>query len=136
MIPISPGPLKDFLERLGTLHRAELERKKTEPAYQPKIRTAIITSRNAPAHKRVIHSLRAWGVEVDQAFFLGGMDKSRVLSQFRPHIFFDDQTVHIEGAAGLVPSVHIPFGELNRRVDRLPSSAGESSGSGGVSVPA
>jgi 5'-nucleotidase len=50
---------------------------------------------------------------VDEAFFLGGIDKARVLKEFRPHIFFDDQLGHIEGAAPVMPSIHVPFGVAN-----------------------
>lgn len=122
--PISPGPLKVFFERIGRLQGVEREMKSRDPSYRPRVKTAIVTARNAPAHKRVVHTLRSWGLHVDQAFFLGGMEKARVLQQFRPHIFFDDQKVHVEGAAGLVPSVHIPFGELNRAADRIEGGAG------------
>lgn len=55
-------------------------------------------------------SLRAWGITVDQTFFLGGMDKSRILKTFRPHIFFDDQKLHLDGAATVAPCVHVPVG--------------------------
>lgn len=110
---IQKGPLNRLLEEVARLQRIEGERAAKEPEYKPRLRTAIVTSRNAPAHKRVVTSLRAWGIDVDEAFFLGGMDKRRVLDEFRPHIFFDDQLVHAGGAAGTVPSVHVPFGVSN-----------------------
>jgi len=56
--------------------------------------------------------LRAWDVDVDQAFFLGGIEKSRVLNIMKPHIFFDDQMVHFENINN-IPAVHIPFGVAN-----------------------
>lgn len=58
---------------------------------------------------RVINTLRFWGVYVDEAFFLGGVGKAKVLSAFNPHIFFDDQDVHLEAAATLVPSAKVPY---------------------------
>jgi 5'-nucleotidase len=58
---------------------------------------------------RVIKTLREWGVYVDEAFFLGGVEKSRVLKAFKPHIFFDDQDVHLESAALAVPSGKVPY---------------------------
>jgi hypothetical protein len=71
------------------------------------------TARDAPAHKRVVATLRNWGIEVDEVFFLGGISRSRVLEEFKPHIFFDDQLQHIEGVAGVTPSAHVPFGVAN-----------------------
>jgi hypothetical protein len=29
----------------------------------------------APAHERVIKTLRSWNIHIDEALFLGGMDK-------------------------------------------------------------
>ena len=72
------------------------------------IRTALVTARNAPAHERVIRTLRAWDVNIDEAFFLGGIEKSEVLRSFGAHIFFDDQTVHTDPASKLVPSARVP----------------------------
>ena len=66
-----------------------------------------------PSHERMINTLREWGISVDETFFLGGVEKARVLAIFSPHIFFDDQRVHLDTASGLVPSVHIPFGVKN-----------------------
>ena len=72
------------------------------------IRTALVTARNAPAHERVIRTLREWGVNIDEAFFLGGIEKAEVLKSFGAHIFFDDQTVHTGPASKLVPSARVP----------------------------
>ncbi len=111
---LSAGPLKQFLQQIAELQQREIERQNRDMTYRPKIRTAIITARNAPARERVVITLREWGMRVDEAFFLRGMDKGRILKEFRPHIFFDDQLVHIEKVAGAVPSVHVPFGVTNR----------------------
>ncbi len=73
------------------------------------IRTALVTARNAPAHERVIRTLRAWNVRIDEAFFLGGIQKSEVLKAFGAHIFFDDQSVHTEPASKCVPSAKVPY---------------------------
>ena len=122
-VPLNPGPLKEFLDRLSKLHQIEIEKKRAEPDYEPRIKTALVTARSAPAHKRAINTLRSWGVEIDRAFFLGGIEKARVLAELQPDIFFDDQTVHVEGAAGVVPAVHIPFGELNQRLSEVEGEA-------------
>lgn len=112
--PLAHGPLAEFFSRVAGLQRFERERQKRDPAYQPRLRTAIVTSRNSPAHKRVVTTLRHRGIEVDEVFFLGGIDKGRVLAELRPHIFFDDTLAHIQGVAGATPSAHVPFGVANR----------------------
>jgi 5'-nucleotidase len=73
------------------------------------LRLSIVTARNGPAHLRVIKTLRQWGVFVDQAFFLGGMSKEPVLSTLRPHIFFDDQPIHLIKASKQIPSSQVPY---------------------------
>lgn len=113
----NPGPLKELLQKIAKLQEYELSRAENEPSYQPKVRTAIITARNAPSHERMIITLRDWGISVDETFFLGGVEKKRILEVFAPHIFFDDQRVHLDPALGLVPSVHVPFGIKNDPID-------------------
>ena len=73
------------------------------------IRTALVTARNAPAHERVINTLRAWDVQIDEAFFLGGISKNEVLKAFGANIFFDDQKTHIERACDVVPSAQVIY---------------------------
>ena len=75
------------------------------------IRTALVTSRNAPAHERAVKTLRYWGVRVDEAFFLGGVSKKDVLSAFGAHIFFDDQHIHAGPASEVVPAAVVPYRE-------------------------
>jgi 5'-nucleotidase len=72
------------------------------------IRTALVTARNSPAHERVIRTLDTWGVTVDEAFFMGGVEKSELLAAFRPHMFFDDQHVHCGPASEVVPTGRVP----------------------------
>src|SRR5205809_4550610 len=72
------------------------------------IRTALVTARNAPAHKRPIKTLREWGVRTDESFFLGGVEKAGVLKVFKPHIFFDDQAVHCGPASSSTPAALVP----------------------------
>ena len=115
---LAPGPLQRLLADLNTIQRAEEKRSVEDPAYEPRLRIALITARNAPAHERAIRSLQEWGVHVNDAFFLGGLDKTRVLRVLRPHIFFDDQTVHLDRAVAAVAGVHIPFGVANKPATR------------------
>lgn len=97
--PMSPGPFRSFLEGLA---RVQGHFGATSP-----IRTALVTARAAPAHYRVVNTLRAWGVRVDETYFLGGADKTEALRAFGAHIFFDDQLVHTERAAHSVPSAQV-----------------------------
>ncbi len=109
-IPHTPGPLADLFAKLARLRDLEDERAKNEPGYRSHIKTAIVTARSAPAHERVVTTLRAWNINVDQTFFLGGMDKGRILAILKPHIFFDDQVdPHLTSASHFSPSVYIPI---------------------------
>ncbi len=110
-IPHNLGPLGGLLQKLSFLQKMEKEREKKDQNYQRIIRTAVVTARNAPAHQRVITSLNNWGIIPDETFFLGGIEKHRILEVMKPHIFFDDQMRHITGVN--VPSVHVPFGIRN-----------------------
>lgn len=112
-VPMPAGPLSRFFREVANLQQREHARKLVDPQYEPRVRIAIVTARNAPAHEQVVTILRDWGIEVDEVFFLGGIDKGRILKEFRPHIFFDDQLAHIEGVSKLVPSAHVPFGVAN-----------------------
>jgi 5'-nucleotidase len=128
--PLDPGPMKPFFEKLAALQqhqRAEGSAKaagftsqadldgSAGIAGEPRtmIRTAIITARNAPAHERVINTLKRWGIFTDEIFFLGGIEKRRILEAFKPHLFFDDQLRHFEDAGPMAACVHVPFGVAN-----------------------
>jgi len=113
-VPHNPGPLKVFLERIAHIQGLEQARAERDAAYRPRLRVAIVTARNAPAHERVINTMRSWNIMVNDAFFLGGVEKHRVLQVLNPHMFFDDQRLHLDAAATISPSVHIPFGIANR----------------------
>ena len=113
-IPHQPGPLADLFKKLSFLQKLEDKRRKKDPGYSKIVRIAIITARNAPAHERVVTTLKSWGVSADESFFLGGMDKSRILTILKPHMFFDDQRSHLQSPAGDIPMVHIPFGIANK----------------------
>ncbi len=100
--PLPEGP---FANLLATISKVQ----KKFPTDNMPIRTALVTARNAPAHERVIRTLMAWGVRIDEAFFLGGVQKSDFLKAFGAHIFFDDQAVHTEPASKLVPAARVPY---------------------------
>lgn len=104
-IPMKEGPFTNFLKTIAHI-QAKFPDKETAP-----IRTALVTARNAPAHERAIKTLRQWDVRVDEAFFLGGVSKTDVLSAFGAHIFFDDQYKHAQPASEVVPSAVVPYRE-------------------------
>ncbi|HEX5338275.1 MAG TPA: 5'-nucleotidase [Gallionella sp.] len=104
--PLPGGPFKNFL---AMLHQIQLD----YPADTSPIRTALITARGAPAHERVIRTLRAWNIRIDEALFLGGMDKGAFLKAFGADIFFDDQHKHCESARQHVATGHVPHGIAN-----------------------
>lgn len=107
--PLEEGPFANFLRKLSDLQR------KIGIENCP-IRTALVTSRSAPAHERVIRTLRAWNVRVDEAFFLGGIEKKEFLKAFGAQIFFDDQSVHTVNAAQAVPAARVPYRRKKRKV--------------------
>ena len=109
--PLSPGPLEPLLKKISQFQALERNYSAKHSEYIPKIKTSIITARNAPAHERMIRTLNGWGIEVDSLFLLGGMDKDKILSILKPHMFFDDQMIHLENIHA--PAVHIPFGIAN-----------------------
>ena len=109
LVPMQQGPFgHHFLPKL-----AEIRRRYMRPDGTSRVRIAIVTARNAPAHERVIHTLRAWGTPADEAHFVGHHKKAPILRATQAHIFFDDQRRHFEDAegvvaAGLVPGPHAP----------------------------
>lgn len=113
-IPHNPGPLRDFFGKLAYIQKLEDKRLVEDPSYVPILKVSIITARNAPSHKRVINTMRSWKIRANEAFFMGGVDKSKVLRIMKPHMFFDDQIGHLEASSEMLPSVHIPFGIANK----------------------
>jgi 5'-nucleotidase len=98
--------------KISNLQKLETQRISADPDYRRWLKISIVTARNAPAHERVVNTLKSWGVEVTEAFFLGGISKDRVLEIMQPHIFFDDQMSHLDHLR-TVPGVHIPMGIAN-----------------------
>jgi 5'-nucleotidase len=104
--PLSGGPFKRVLEALHEIQSSF-------PIENNPIRTALVTARSAPAHKRVVLTLRKWGIRIDEALFLGGRSKGEFLKAFGADIFFDDQRVHVESAKDHVAAAHVPNGIAN-----------------------
>ena len=108
-LPLSGGPFKPLLEALHKIQSAY-------PITDNPIRTALVTARSAPAHKRVVLTLREWGIRIDEALFLGGRSKGEFLKAFGADIFFDDQQIHTESASAHVATAHVPNGITNENL--------------------
>lgn len=106
--PLPEGPFAKLLKTISLIQQRF-------PKEEVPIRTALVTARNAPAHERVVRTLRAWNVRIDEVFFLGGIEKSEVLKAFGANIFFDDQAVHTDSASKLVPSARVPYKETEKK---------------------
>ena len=106
--PLPPGPFKPLLEALHRMQVAD-----ASDAVTMRLRTALVTARSAPAHERAIRTLMDWNISVDEALFLGGLDKGAFLREFEPDFYFDDQTRHVDSAARHVPAGHVPHGVAN-----------------------
>jgi len=104
--PLDAGPFKIFLQ---TLHSLQAE----FPVDECPIRTALVTARAAPAHERVVRTLREWGIRIDESLFLGGLSKGDFLKSFGAEVFFDDQQVHCSSASEHVATGHVPHGVAN-----------------------
>ncbi len=118
-VPLPGGPFQPFLAALHALQSRF-------PLGKSPIRTALITARGAPSHERVIRTLRSWGIRIDEALFLGGMDKGPFLESFGADIFFDDQRRNCESAAGYVATGHVPYGVKNTAVvTTMPAATAE-----------
>ena len=105
-VELKAGPFKSFLVSLQKIQS-------TFPEENNPIRTALVTARSAPSHKRVIHTMREWGIRIDESFFLGGLEKGIFLREFAADIFFDDQQQHCNSASKYVPPGHVPSGIKN-----------------------
>jgi 5'-nucleotidase len=104
--PLGGGPFKPFLAALHRLQQAF-------PASEAPIRTALVTARSAPAHERVIRTLRAWDIRIDESIFLGGLNKTDFLKAYQADVFFDDQPIHCESASPHIATGHVPHGVAN-----------------------
>jgi 5'-nucleotidase len=102
--PLQEGPFAKFLKTLAYIQNEIGGTGDASP-----VRTALVTARGGPAHERVIRTLRNWNIRVDEAFFLGGVEKTEILKAFGPHIFFDDQDVHLKPISSEIPSARVPY---------------------------
>ncbi|MEL6303175.1 MAG: 5'-nucleotidase [Bacteroidota bacterium] len=97
-VPLNDGPFAILLRKLSDIQDDLPVEKELSP-----LRIAIVTARNSPSHMRVIKTLRKWNVYVDEAYFMGGLSKTKVLEAFGAHIFFDDQHTHLSDSSKKIP---------------------------------
>lgn len=102
MKPLPEGPFAPLLKALAKA-QAEFD------AFNAPIRTALITARDSPAHERVVRTLAAWGVRVDEVHFLGGVAKREIVAAFGADVYFDDQDLYCAPAAKDVPTAIVPY---------------------------
>ncbi|MFT7471236.1 MAG: 5'-nucleotidase [Kiritimatiellia bacterium] len=107
--PLSGGPFKPILAALQQIQMAF-------PPGESPLRTCLVTARAAPAHERVVRTLRAWNIRIDESLFLGGLDKGEFLRAFDADVFFDDQEGHCESARNHVATGHVPHGIANEKL--------------------
>jgi len=107
--PLPPGPFKPLLEALQRLQAA------AGTDVPMRLRTALVTARSASAQERAVRTLLDWNIAVDEAMFLGGLDKGAFLKAFEPDFYFDDQRGHVDSARAHVAAGHVPFGVANLR---------------------
>lgn len=107
--PLSGGPFKPFL---AALQQLQME----FPPGESPIRTCLVTARSAPTHERVVKTLRAWNIRIDESLFLGGMEKGKFLHAYDADVFFDDQQGHCDSARNHVATGHVPSGVANNPI--------------------
>ncbi|WP_306591903.1 5'-nucleotidase [Geothrix sp. 21YS21S-4] len=110
-VPLPAGPFKSLLQALQPLQEMAADA-------PMRLRTALVTARSVPAHERPIRTLMAWNIQVDEAMFLGGLDKADFLREFEPDFFFDDQPGYCDTAAKVGPTGHVVSGVKNEVKER------------------
>ncbi|ERJ13094.1 5'-nucleotidase [Haloplasma contractile] len=108
--PLPEGPFANFLRLISQIQNEF-------PIDECPIRTALVTARSSPAHERVIRTLQAWDIKIDEVFFMGGVRKAEILKAFGADIFFDDQHTHLKDSANVVPSARVPYKNLSEQIE-------------------
>jgi 5'-nucleotidase len=112
--PLKNGPLMPLMQRISIIQKMEMENANLINSPEKSIRVSIVTARNAPAHERLINTMKYLDIGVDELFLAGGIEKKNILDIMKPQIFFDDQIGHLKPASENTPCVHIPFGIRNQ----------------------
>lgn len=117
--PHTPGPMAELLRKISAIQQNELRIHERDPQHEPLVRIAIITSRDANALERMVTTLRSWNIQVDETHLLGGVEKKDVVETFAPHLFFDDQRIHLDALTNVAPAVHVPFGVGGQAAEKV-----------------
>lgn len=112
--PLRNGPLMPLMKKIAAVQEIEQKSGRKANTAQKAIRISIVTARSAPAHERLLNTMKNLGIEADELFLTGGIEKKNILDILKPQIFFDDQLGHLEPASATTPCVHIPFGIRNQ----------------------
>ena len=103
-----------LMQRISAIQKMERESQKRRNSPEKAVRISIVTARSAPAHERLLNTMKNLGIEADELFLSGGIAKKNILDVLKPQIFFDDQLGHLTPASVNTPCVHIPFGFRNQ----------------------
>ncbi|MBK5142546.1 5'-nucleotidase [Budviciaceae bacterium BWR-B9] len=104
---INPGPHANLLIKLS-----KVQERISESLDHSPLRVALITSQNSssdPAEMTMIDTLKHWGIYINDIFFLGGLQKSRFLKAFKPHIFFDSHDSQQDAAEFDMPYAKVMY---------------------------
>jgi 5'-nucleotidase len=112
--PLKNGPLMPLMQRISEIQKMERDNPRKVNNPQKAVRISIVTARSAPAHERLLNTMKNLGIEADELFLTGGIEKKNILDVLKPQIFFDDQLGHLTPASESTPCVHIPFGIRNQ----------------------
>lgn len=112
--PLKNGPLMPLMQRISNIQKMEKENNNRTNSQEKAVRISIVTARSAPSHERLLNTMKNLGIEADELFLAGGIEKKNILEILKPQIFFDDQLGHLKPASESTPCVHIPFGVRNQ----------------------
>lgn len=112
--PLKSGPLMPLMQRISDIQKMERDSSNKVNSPEKAVRISIVTARSAPAHERLLNTMKELGIEADELFLTGGIEKKNILDILKPQIFFDDQLGHLTPASESTPCVHIPFGIRNQ----------------------
>ena len=112
-LPMDAGPFKGFLTALHSLQQ-RLEAQ--DRGHDQCLRTAVITARSAPAHERLVRTLRSWKIRIDEMLFIGSQEKGAFVRDYGADMFFDDRGEHCASAQAVgTIAGHVPDGVVNSR---------------------
>jgi 5'-nucleotidase len=125
--PLDAGPFAKLLIRMQAINDAAPKGKKP-------FRLILVTARGGSAQERPIRTLNGWRVSLDEAHFLSGYTKAKILAAIGAHIFVDDQDVHVDPASKVVPAGRVPYPLISEDGCEGMAVASEQAGHGADSI--